>query len=57
MTEQLPNDTSTAEAEREQRIRAALQQLADLNAFADIADPGKWQRRIRKDRHLLSKDA
>lgn len=42
----------SAEEERGQRIKAALQNLTELNAFADIADPGEWQRQIRQDREL-----
>jgi len=44
--------SASAEAERAKRIKAALQTLADLGTFADIADPLEWQRQIRKDRPL-----
>jgi len=44
--------SSSAEAERSKRIKAALQTLADLGTFADIPDPLEWQKQIRKDRPL-----
>lgn len=51
------SQSAYAEAEREQRIKAALQKLAELNTFADIKDPVEWQRQIRKDRPLPGRDA
>ena len=51
------SQSAYAEAERGQRIKAALQKLAELNTFADIKDPVEWQRQIRKDRHLPGRDA
>ncbi len=33
-----------------------LQALADIGAFAEIEDPVAWQREIRKDRPLPSRD-
>lgn len=41
-----------AEEERSQRIRAALQTLAELKTFASISDPVAWQKEIRQDRPL-----
>ena len=38
--------------ERGRRMRAALENLARSNAFAEIKDPVAWQREIRKDRTL-----
>lgn len=40
------------EEERSQRIRAALQRLAELKTFANISDPVAWQKEIRQDRPL-----
>ena len=42
----------TEEEERGQRIRAALQTLAELNTFSEINDPVAWQKSIRQDRPL-----
>jgi hypothetical protein len=44
--------TTASEAERTQRIKFALQTLAEMETFADIEDPVEWQRKIRKDRPL-----
>ena len=51
------SQSAYAEVERGQRIKAALQKLAELNTFADIHDPIEWQRQIRKDRPLPGRDA
>lgn len=47
----------SAEEERGQRIKAAFQNLTELNAFVDIADPREWQRQIRQDRELPGRQA
>ena len=44
--------TSETDAVRGKRIKSALQKLADLGTFAEIADPVEWQKQIRKDRPL-----
>ena len=44
--------SASAEAKRGERIKAALQTLAELGAFSEIVDPGEWQRQIRTDRPL-----
>lgn len=49
--------SASTESERGQRIRAALQTLADLGTFADIVDPVAWQKQIRKDRPLPGREA
>jgi hypothetical protein len=41
-----------AKAEKRQRIKSALQNVAELNLFKDVSDPVEWQRQIRKDRPL-----
>lgn len=35
----------------------ALDHLAQINAFSDIADPVAWQREQRKDRSLPTREA
>ena len=53
LREQMQKKTATSEkAERGKRIKAALQDLADMGTFAHIEDPVAWQREIRKDRPL-----
>ena len=49
-----PEPTKT---EKGQRIKSALQKVAELNLFKDISDPVEWQRRIRKDRSLPGRGA
>jgi hypothetical protein len=41
--------SASAESERGQRIKAALQTLADLGTFADIVDSVAWQKQTRLD--------
>ena len=43
-------------AEREHRLCEALKHLQTLNPFADITDPVAWQREMRKDRPLPSRE-
>ena len=38
--------------ERGQRMAAALEQLASINALQDVTDPVEWEREIRQDRIL-----
>ena len=45
-----------AEEQRGKRIKAALETLAELGTFADIADPVEWQRELRKDRPLPGRE-
>lgn len=35
-----------------EKMAIALEKLSQINAFAHISDPVKWQRQIRKDRKL-----
>ena len=37
---------------RGKRMVSALNKLAEIHAFADIADPETWEREIRLDRQL-----
>jgi hypothetical protein len=39
-------------ANRGEEMARILEQLAALNAFADVPDPASWQREIRQDRSL-----
>ena len=48
---------AASEDERGKRIKAALQNLAELNAFADIVDPVAWQKQVRQDRSLPGRPA
>lgn len=45
-----------AMAWRGERMAAALDKLAALNAFSDIKDPAAWEREIRQDRPLLGRE-
>lgn len=38
------------------QVAAILQELADLEAFSEIEDPVKWQRKIRADCFLPGRD-
>lgn len=40
---------------RGQRMAEALEKLAALRAFADVADPAAWERETRQDRPLPSR--
>lgn len=44
-------------AQTGQHMAAILEQLANMNAFADIADPAAWERTIRSDRVLVDRDS
>ena len=39
------------------QMAAILEQLAHIQAFADIPDPSAWQRMIREDRELPVRDS
>jgi hypothetical protein len=39
------------------RMAAALAQLAQLNACADITDPVAWERQMRQERALPNREA
>jgi hypothetical protein len=39
-----------------QRMAAALEQLAAINALADLTDPVTWEREIRQDRPLPDRE-
>lgn len=47
----VPEDEAAGEA-RGRRMMAALEQLAELNTFAEIENPVEWQRELRLDRPL-----
>ena len=49
-------DPPESEEERVRIVNDALDNLAKLNAYADIDDPVAWQREIRKDRPLPFRD-
>jgi hypothetical protein len=42
----------TANVRQGQRMAAALEQLAGINAVAEIEHPADWQREVRQDRSL-----
>jgi len=44
-------------ADRRQRIKKSLTQLARMKVFSDITDPVEWQRQIRNDRSLPGRSA
>ena len=48
----IPATTNVAKEQQRQRLAEALEQLAALNPFSDIADPVAWQREQRQDRPL-----
>ncbi len=43
-------------ANRGEEMARILEQLAALNAFADVPDPVSWQREIRQDRSLPGRE-
>ena len=51
------DELESGKAERGERIKVALQRLAELEVFAHISDPVEWQRKIRADRPLPERDA
>jgi len=44
-------------AQTGQHMAAILEQLANIDAFTDIADPAAWERAIRSDRVLADRDS
>ncbi|MBI3170740.1 MAG: DUF2281 domain-containing protein [Chloroflexi bacterium] len=38
-----------------ERIKSALERVAELKLFKDILDPVEWQRQVRKDRPLVGR--
>jgi hypothetical protein len=44
-------------SEKTGRIKSALQKVAKIKLFKDIADPVEWQRQNRKDRTLPGRTA
>ena len=47
-----PAITNDTKEQQRKRLAEALEQLAALNPFSDIADPVSWQREQRQDRPL-----
>jgi hypothetical protein len=47
---------AVASAEMVARRKRALDAVRQLNPYRDIEDPAKWQREIRRDRPLPSRD-
>ena len=52
-----PVTPATNSQDQGQRMSAALAQLAQLNACADITDPVVWERQIRQERALPGREA
>ena len=44
-------------AQTGQQMAAILEQLANMDAITDIADPAAWERAIRSDRVLADRDS
>lgn len=47
-----PTMTKDTKEQQRKRLAEALEQLAALNPFSDIADPVGWQREQRQERPL-----
>lgn len=45
-------ESEVSNEERGRRMKEALEKLAAIGGFSEIADPVAWQREIRKDRPL-----
>ena len=45
-----------AVSQQGQRMAAALEQLAAINALADLTDPIAWEREMRQDRPLPDRE-
>jgi len=54
--EEVIRESSDDGEKRRRRVAAAFDALRRSGAFADIADPVKWQRDIRKDRPLPGRE-
>lgn len=54
----IPKPESPAQTpdQRPLALAAAFAELERLGTFADIADPGAWQREIRRDRPLPGRE-
>ena len=52
----LPDETNEELEARQERLRVALNRIAELNPFRDIADPVEWQREQRRDRLLPGRE-
>ena len=46
----------SAVSQQGQRMAAALEQLAAINALADLTDPIAWEREMRQDRPLPDRE-
>lgn len=54
-----PSQAASADKDadtRGQRMADALENLAAINALADISDPSAWQREERQERRLPDRD-
>jgi hypothetical protein len=47
---------TSAVTQQGQRMAAALEQLAAINALPDLTDPVAWEREIRQDRPLPDRE-
>jgi hypothetical protein len=47
---------SSADTRQGQRMAAALEQLAAVNALADLTDPVAWEQEVRQDRPLPDRE-
>jgi antitoxin component of MazEF toxin-antitoxin module len=54
---ELPEPALVAAAYDPEAVRRAIRQLREARAYASIADPVAWQREIRQDRSLPSRDS
>lgn len=52
----LEEDSSLSADTRRQKVVEILQKIAETNAFASVNDPAEWQRDLRQDRPLASRD-
>jgi hypothetical protein len=50
-------DEENASEDRGRRMAGALSRLAESGAFAEIDDPSEWQRKVRRERSLLEREA
>lgn len=52
----IEEDSSLSAEIRRQKIVELLQKIAGTKAFATVSDPAEWQRDLRQDRPLASRD-
>ena len=52
----LEEDSSLSADIRRQKVVEILQRIAETNALANVSDPAEWQRDLRQDRPLPSRD-